>query len=613
MEALTKSEPDEISILFHAALKQQKLDVDRGVKISLDYTRASTGMVYIRGIGKLASLGREIDAVLGRLRAFTGAACRSYFIIRSLDSDSVAAIDGIPSGRKIAQSPDTGSLVTLIRRWMEECRTAHDVCNPLRGDHGHHPEPELPTRVLDVTEAQSSGTVRLWETNKARHHYIALSHRWGGSTPIKTLQDNYNQRLDGFSFSQLPQTFQDACTVACKLGIRYVWIDSLCIIQDSTEDWRREAARMGDVYKNATLTFAATAAQNSDAGFLRSRHLAGHAQIPVNSHQDGMTGDLVYLDLGTYRNLRDDVDNRELNHRGWVLQERVLAPRTLHFSHTQVYWECWTHQLREDGQQPRRQKPKSQTFPTLLSPSSTSKSTLSETPKQWFQLLEAYTASELTFQSDKLVAIGGLVQRLGSQTGQKFIRGLWGDSFYEGLLWVRSTPQSLERIPEAEAPSWSWASWNGAVGHVTLNTKYANYKGVRYEDDDGGLRLRGNIYALDPSRSIVVERSTIRPPELLRCSSMVDEVKIDGAYEGWTVLDQGEDFNMNETFWVICALFENLSANGQSALEHDLEKKQRRICLLVRKVGVKAYERVGVGHIHGHNRLLLRHEDAVIK
>lgn len=173
-----------------------------------------------------------------------------------------------------------------------------------------------------------------------------------------------------------------------------------------------------------------------------------------------------------------------------------------------------------------------------------------ETPKQWFRLIETYTASELTFQSDKLEAIGGLVQRLESQTKQRFVRGLWQDRLHECLLWIRASGQSLERIPGSEVPSWSWAGWKGAVGHVALNTEYAINKGLTYSEkaSESGLnsvRLRASTYTLNGNCVIVMEQSANvrppRPPQLLRYNSTISEVRVNDEYIGWILLDEVED------------------------------------------------------------------------
>jgi hypothetical protein len=203
----------------------------------------------------------------------------------------------------------------------------------------------LPTRVLYVGDLKDPGydsnfvrLVRASETRK--QEYIALSHCWGRLSDDEkkahcTTQENINRRLRGFSLSELPKTFQDAVKVTRKLGVLYLWIDSLCIIQygDGGEDWKRESGRMENVFSYAYCTIAATAAVNSNSGFLE------RDRSPEYVHVQDASGKKFYIstDIDDFDN---DVSEAQLNTRAWVMQEGVLARRTIHFSKNQIYWEC---------------------------------------------------------------------------------------------------------------------------------------------------------------------------------------------------------------------------------------------------------------------------------
>jgi hypothetical protein len=173
-----------------------------------------------------------------------------------------------------------------------------------------------------------------------KQEYIALSHCWGELSDAKkktycTTQNNINQRLRGFSVSELPKTFQHAVEITRELGVLYLWIDSVCIIQygDDGEDWKRESGLMENVFSAAYCTIAATAAIDSCAGFLE-RDIN-----PEYVHVQDASGKQFYIstDVDDFDN---DVGKAQLNKRAWVMQEGVLARRAIHFSANQVYWEC---------------------------------------------------------------------------------------------------------------------------------------------------------------------------------------------------------------------------------------------------------------------------------
>jgi hypothetical protein len=178
---------------------------------------------------------------------------------------------------------------------------------------------------LDSTELE------LWETESKKSElsnidvYVALSHRWGelveeDKKRFCTTCENYQRRMKGFSMDDLPKTFKDAIQVTRALGIQYLWIDALCIIQtiqdEEGSDWKNEAGRMEQVFGSAYCTIAASSAENWGEGFLERKSTSDTA------------------------NYAKDVDAACLNRRAWVLQERVLSHRTIHFTKSHTYWEC---------------------------------------------------------------------------------------------------------------------------------------------------------------------------------------------------------------------------------------------------------------------------------
>jgi hypothetical protein len=199
-------------------------------------------------------------------------------------------------------------------------------------------EVAMPSRLLDVGPPKTNILRLCCSTKNKTLKFVALSHCWGmlteeGTPKFCTTDDNIKARRNGFDVSELPKTFRDAVRVAQNLGIQYLWIDSLCIIQGNQKDWKSEAKRMQDVYAGAYLTIAATSAVDSNAGFLERTVRSEYLHIQDTSGRQFF----VCTEVDDFDN---DVENAPLNKRAWVLQERVLSRRTIHFSANQVYFEC---------------------------------------------------------------------------------------------------------------------------------------------------------------------------------------------------------------------------------------------------------------------------------
>jgi hypothetical protein len=245
----------------------------------------------------------------------------------------------IPIGFPVLPEPEDPARFRLLRAWLRWCDESHD-CNKHQGES----ETVLPTRVLYVGDLDAPGydpdVLSLYCPKKNDSiQYVALSHCWGKSPPTKdsprfcTTDDNIKARLERFSFFELPKTFQDAVRVTRELGIRFLWIDSLCIIQWNMEDWKREAVCMEGIFASAYCILAATSAVDSNAGFL-DRDVSSEYM-----HIQNTSGKQFYI-CADMDNFENDVEKAQINMRAWVMQERVLARRTIHFSANQTYWEC---------------------------------------------------------------------------------------------------------------------------------------------------------------------------------------------------------------------------------------------------------------------------------
>lgn len=254
----------------------------------------------------------------------------------ALPSDDIRDVQtGIPDFFSIDSPTKCSLYFDLLRQWLKDCDQRHQC---------HQRAEFRPTRLIEVGDLNSNN-LRLVEKAKQDGpvDYLALSHCWGGPTQDEkeefcTTPRNIQERLKEFTCETLPKTFQDAISVTRKLGIPFLWIDSLCIIQfvqekDSKSDWERESKLMERVFSSAYCTISATSAAGWQEGFLERK-----STIPPVRVQD-VSGNTVYV-CNNVDNFSRHVEEGKLNTRGWVLQERVLSRRNIHFTEKHTYWEC---------------------------------------------------------------------------------------------------------------------------------------------------------------------------------------------------------------------------------------------------------------------------------
>ncbi|KAK9790464.1 putative Heterokaryon incompatibility protein [Seiridium cardinale] len=360
-----------------------------------------------------------------------------------------------------------------IKQWLQRCQGRHTDCNDLRS----HPA-WLPTRLLD-TGLDDKDCIRVVDTvNLAPDSvtYIALSHCWGKKHFLVMNENSKNmfQTGPGVPVSALALNFQDAIHATRKLGLRYVWIDSFCILQGSREDWQLEAPMMNKVYRNAILTLAPTASSDAYGGLFRARDpalvLPYKMQITVKDPETDDVAQRIIYAVPRY-SWKFQVAESALGQRAWVLQERVLSRRTVYFGEDQIFWEC-------------RELAASSTFMDglpgrLLGDENVRPKNFQSDVKQrldagprgadwygpWRELLRAYTTCDITNPMDKLVAISGMAKEFSLLLEDEYAAGLWRKNLVDDLLWYTiEVPGRYARRPESyRAPSWSWASVDAPV------------------------------------------------------------------------------------------------------------------------------------------------------
>ncbi|KAF2736161.1 HET-domain-containing protein, partial [Polyplosphaeria fusca] len=294
--------------------------------------------------------------------------------------------------------------------WLGHCVASHSQCARVvcAGQ---------PTRLLHIDTLTEPSIVRLIDVQmeKPLPEYVALSHRWGESrTQFKSLESNVIGFKHAILVANLPKTFRDAIAVTVAVGLQHLWIDSLCIIQDSKRDWETESAKMGVIYENAVLTIAASTATDSSFGCFANLQQPVMQRLSLPSIQ---AENKHRKTIGVLRSAVADpfaVPSSSLNYRGWVLQETVLSRRILHFTNHQVYWQCRCVAESEDGTvlhsidspycSPDAHLKNNR---TLFLPNSILEKDLA---RVWWTWAADYSRREFTEPADRLYACAGISQ-----------------------------------------------------------------------------------------------------------------------------------------------------------------------------------------------------------
>ncbi|KAH7324774.1 heterokaryon incompatibility protein-domain-containing protein [Stachybotrys elegans] len=334
----------------------------------------------------------------------------------------------------------TGSEMAFatLRKWIDTCDRKH-ACRPQSSS-------LLPARVLCIRD---TGRIFLHCTKPGETgSYACLSHCWGAYQPLRTTTANIASHQSAIHEDALPPVFLQAISVAARLHIPYLWIDSLCIIQDSESDWQMQSALMVDIYANSIITIsAALATCDLDALFVRSPQY--NQFIPLEAGASLGISARATLKHGTGTSL-------PLLSRAWVLQERLLSPRVVHFTWEELIWECMEQTTCECGCIRSLWSPNFVPFDkNLLFDKILRHDSKMESKERWYRLVEEYSRLQLTLDRDRLPAISGAARRLSEFTGYTYLAGLWKETLISDLLWERKSRFAIRQLDLI--PSWSWA------------------------------------------------------------------------------------------------------------------------------------------------------------
>jgi hypothetical protein len=373
----------------------------------------------------------------------------------------------------VSVDPLSQESLDIARGWLETCVKNHgSTCNPPTDGY-------MPTRLLEVVPGSSNNYLRDLQTLQSAQdaRYVALSHCWGqGGTPFTTTHPTLRTRMEGIDVMELPQTFRDSVVLTERLGLRYLWIDSLCIIQDDAEDWAREAAQMANVYRNAHLVLNAANSPADNTGFLFPRDITDTVRLALPAPGNEQLSFQLLLPEGRRWSDpagRDNLIEEPISARAWCLQERYLPVRALQYGSHQTFWECVCMRASEDGDAIAQNGSYLERFCETGNIDNSvfarsDRDPYSELDKvnwvDWYKMVEDYTARSITKHTDRLPALSGLAQAVTQETKGEYLAGLWKSGLLEGLLWCKTEAgQILGPAPEYVAPSWSWASVTGPV------------------------------------------------------------------------------------------------------------------------------------------------------
>lgn len=306
-------------------------------------------------------------------------------------------------------------------------------------------ELDLPSRVLSIKDDAGCVSVKLVENKGLSGRYCALSYCWGpeDKRPLRTTQENFTDHLVSISWDNLPSLFRDAITLTKGIGIKYLWIDSLCIVQDDKQDWLDESKTMALVYRRATLVIAAVDSEDSTQSLSKAQRPEPLTlRIPYYTKDGSAQGFYnIVPSLRLWTNMEGP-----LRERGWAFQEFYLGRRKIFFTSKGIFWKCSEEEVDDRGNRKDLG--------------------LYETTS-WLTCLNIYTEKHLTFPSDRIIALLGIVAEVGKSRSDSFVSelGVWEDQLAEQLLWRAVGTQHKDLL---DLPSWSWAATRGAKAWLSF-------------------------------------------------------------------------------------------------------------------------------------------------
>ncbi|KAH0558525.1 hypothetical protein GP486_004819 [Trichoglossum hirsutum] len=398
----------------------------------------------------------------------------------------VTAYQGDPAADWIVRRPPLSLIphelmFCLARRWINACVDDHEQCSSQNPNF-------TPTRLIDVGEIGDDLLLYLHETPEVGVNYTAMSYCWGGNQPVKTIKSTFKENCRKIEFSSLPKTLQDAVTCTRNLEYRYLWVDSLCIIQDDPDDVAREIATMPSVFGEASVTICAASATDCKQGFLQNwQHSSTDDTyrwtLPFRSPQGKKGTILLSYNRGQNGYSINAIPKDHICTRAWTLQETLLARRMLVFRERDVRWTCrgidhldeWCMPLFENAAQDydiRNYHPAGE----LKSPFTDRLISRDGILYEFIALVTLYTSRKLSLYEDRLTAISAVAKTYSGTIQARYLAGLWDYNLVTQLLWQRGEDyEGLLKEGEETPPNWSQKRYDYYVKRARPRARFATF------------------------------------------------------------------------------------------------------------------------------------------
>lgn len=391
---------------------------------------------------------------------------RRICVLTFSSAEEANKVPKISTCSEIAPVAGDRMMWSFLRKCLQTCMERHEECSARQKASWY------PKRLLRLTRNEhKTDNLKLvqMENQSAKTPYIALSHCWGKGSPLCTTTKNLSRHLQDIALSDLPRTFQDCLTVAKEMDVSYIWIDSLCIIQDDRTDWAVHAQDMDLVFENALFTVAAVSSIDGSVPFLGPKAPSSRSNWQsIDMKWENIDGEPDGRKVAGIKARRFDLGlnpyacDGPLESRAWAWQERHLSVRTISFTEEEVRWKCDLVAVCECigiADNTEHPEPAHGYLHRFTNDSE------AQLLKRWYTIVNDYSKRHLTYYTDRLPALSGVASRIHGSLKSVYLAGLWQADLIRYLAWYRrevsdcaTGKPKMWRSLDNGVPSWSWAS-----------------------------------------------------------------------------------------------------------------------------------------------------------